>query len=387
MAGRSHALIVGAAETPYRRHPADDVTTESLLADVFGRALRSAGVERDAVDGLGVASFTLAPDRAIDLAWKLGLRPRWLMDDGNGGASGIQLLQHAVRAVEAGDATTIVLVAGDRFDRGSFRRLVDTYNRVTERYLAPIPTGGPNALFALLTQRQQAEHGLERSDYGRLVVAQRRWAQLNPGAAYRTPLSLEEYLQAPVVCEPLHRYDCVPVVSGADALVVSAAGDGVRVRALAASYNGDGQEGDGLQTGLAAVADDLWRSAGAGPGDVDVISVYDDYPAMVLAQLVDLGFVAGGDLSHFVRERVLDGRLPLNTSGGQLSAGQAGAAGGMHGLVEVVTQLLGRAGDRQVEGARLGVVSGYGMVLYRYGACANAAVLERAVPGHAVERG
>jgi acetyl-CoA acetyltransferase len=378
VAAGSHALIVGAAETPYVRHPRDSVTTESLLADVFLRALESAGVSRDQVDGLGVASFTLAPDRAIDVAWKLGVRPRFLMDDGNGGAAGIQLLEHAVRAIEAGDATTIVLLAADRFDRASFRRLADTYNRVTERYLAPIPAGGPNALFALLTQRQMRERGLRREDYGRLVVAQRRWAGLNPGAVYRTPLSIEEYLEAPVVAEPLHRYDCVPVVSGADALVVAASGDGVSVRALAASHNPDNQQGDGLRTGLASAAEELWRSAGLGPGDVDVISVYDDYPAMVLVQLDDLGFVAGGDLARFLRERVSDERLPLNTSGGQLSAGQAGAAGGMHGLVEVVSQLLGRAGDRQVRDARVGVVSGYGMVLYRYGACANAVVLERA---------
>jgi acetyl-CoA acetyltransferase len=378
VAAGSHALIVGAAETPYVRHPRDSVTTESLLADVFLRALESAGVSRDQVDGLGVASFTLAPDRAIDVAWKLGVRPRFLMDDGNGGAAGIQLLEHAVRAIEACDATTIVLLAADRFDRASFRRLADTYNRVTERYLAPIPAGGPNALFALLTQRQMRERGLRREDYGRLVVAQRRWAGLNPGAVYRTPLSIEEYLEAPVVAEPLHRYDCVPVVSGADALVVAASGDGVSVRALAASHNPDNQQGDGLRTGLASAAEELWRSAGLGPGDVDVISVYDDYPAMVLAQLDDLGFVAGGDLARFVCERVSDERLPLNTSGGQLSAGQAGAAGGMHGLVEVVSQLFGRAGDRQVRDARVGVVSGYGMVLYRYGACANAVVLERA---------
>ncbi len=75
-------------------------------------------------------------------------------------------------------------------------------------------------------------------------------------------------------------------------------------------------------------------------------------------------------------DAVADGRLAVNTCGGQLSAGQAGAGGGMHGLVEVVQQLRGRCGPRQVPGARLGLVSGYGMVAYRHGACANAAVLE-----------
>jgi acetyl-CoA acetyltransferase len=197
---------------------------------------------------------------------------------------------------------------------------------------------------------------------------------LNPGAVYRAPLTLEEYLGAPVVAEPLVRLDCVPVVSGADALVVAAAGEGVTVRAL---HNCDGQESDGLRTGLVEFADDLWADANVGPEDIDVISVYDDYPAMALAQLADLGFAADGNLAGFVRRKIEEQRLPVNTSGGQLSAGQAGAAGGMHGLVEAVTQLLGRAGERQVEGARLAVVTGYGMVLYRYGACANAVVLER----------
>src|SRR3990170_42156 len=190
MTDYSNAVIVGAVESPYMRHPPEDVTTETLLADAFVRVLEHTGIERSAVDGLGVASFTHTPDRAIDLAWKLGLRPRWLMDDGNGGASGIQLLQHAARAIQAGDASTIVLLSGDYFDRDSFRTLVDEYNRTTAQYLAGIPTGGPNVLFAMLTAKQMSKHGLEREDYGRLVIAQRSWASLNPGAVYRAPLTL-----------------------------------------------------------------------------------------------------------------------------------------------------------------------------------------------------
>src|SRR5205823_10728195 len=185
---------------------------------------------------------------------------------------------------------------------------------------------------------------------------------------------------APIVAGPLCRYDCVPVVSGADALVLAPADDtpaGIRIRAIRALHNPDGQEGDGLRTGLADVAADLWEAAGVGPGDVDLASVYDDYPVMVLVQLADLGLIPGRDLARFLAVRLEEERWPLNTSGGQLSAGQAGAAGGMHGLVEAVTQLRGEGGPRQVPGARLALVSGYGMVLYRYGACAAAVVLER----------
>jgi acetyl-CoA acetyltransferase len=105
--------------------------------------------------------------------------------------------------------------------------------------------------------------------------------------------------------------------------------------------------------------------------------VYDDYPAMALIQLADLGYAPGGDVRALIHDRIATRRLAVNTSGGQLSAGQAGAAGGLHGLVEAVRQLRGEAGGRQVPGARRALVAGYGMVCYRYGACAGAAVLER----------
>lgn len=375
------AVIAAAAEVPYARHPAESTSTRGLLAQALQRVLAVAGLDRNELDGLAVSSFTLGPDSAIDLAWQLGLRLRWLMQDRNGGASGINMLQHAVRAVEAGDASTVVVLAGDRLLPEEFAHLRDTYNRVTRDELAPIPFGGPNGLFSLLTQRHMAAHGLTRESYGRVAVAQRRWAGRNPLAVYREPLSLEDYLAAPIVAAPLCRYDCVPVVSGADALVVTSAerarGPAVAVRALRASYNLDGQEGDGLVTGIAGVAGELWPEAGLDPGEVDLAYVYDDYPAMVLVQLADLGLVPGGDLERYVATELGPGGRPINTSGGQLSAGQAGAAGGMHGLVEAVTQLQGEAGERQVSEARTAVVTGYGMVLYRYGACANAAVLER----------
>lgn len=360
--------IVAAAESPYSRHPPAAMTTEWLLADAFLRVLACAGIERREVDGLGLSSFTFAPDHVADLAFRLGLRVRWLMEDTNGGASALNMLQHAIRAVEADDARVIVLLAGDHFPRDAFRALVNNYNRATAEYLAPIPTSGPNAVFAHLTLRHMAQRGLERADYGRLVIAQRSWAGRNPGAVYRDPLTMEEYLAAPVVASPLHRYDCVPVVSGADAIVVAKAAHGVAVRALRSLHNADLHQGDGLGTGLAEVAPELWRTAGLGPEDVDAAYVYDDYPAVALIQLEELGLVLDGDLRRFLAEEY----LPFNTSGGQLSAGQAGAAGGMHGLVEAVRQIL--TGDRVR--ARRVVVTGYGMVVYRYGTCVNAAVLE-----------
>ncbi len=155
----SAALIVGAGETPYTRHPDAGLTTHRLLAEAGRAALASAGIEPGDVDGLGVASFSLAPDRAVDVAFRLGLRPRWLMDGMTGGASGLDMLQHARRAVEAGDVRAVLLLAGDRLDSEDFVRLVDDFNTATRDHLAPIPTGGPNALFALLAQRHLAAQG------------------------------------------------------------------------------------------------------------------------------------------------------------------------------------------------------------------------------------
>lgn len=372
--------IIGTGEAPYTRHPSHGTDTSALLADAVRRALADAGLTHADVDGLGVASFTLTPDHAVDLAWRLGLGVQWLMQDTNGGASAGGMLQHAVRAVEAGDAEVVVLVAGDLMNQQAHEQLVRNYNRATADHLAPLPMTGPNALFAMLTTRQMDAWGLEREDYGRLVIAQRAWAGANPGAVYRTPLTLDDYMAAPSVSTPLGRYDCVPPVAGADAVIVSresrASGPAARILSVVTSYNHDDQASDGLVTGVRRCAPQAWERTGVDPHDVDVVSVYDDYPAMVLSQLCDLGIAdESGDLSAFIRDRVATRALPLNTSGGQLSAGQAGSAGGMHGLVEVTQQLRGQAEGRQVS-ARIGVVTGYGMVLYRHGACGNIAVLE-----------
>jgi acetyl-CoA acetyltransferase len=383
----SGVSIIAVAEVRYRRHA--QTATAALLAGALRAVLSEAGALPAEVDGLGVAAFTLPPDHAIDFAWRTGLSPRWCMDDCLGGASGINLLQHAARAIQAGDASLIALVSGEHFTPADFTTLVDNYNRTTQQFLRPLNTGGPNPLFAMLTLRQMQASKLERADYGALCVAQRGWAAQNPDAVYRAPLSLDDYLAAPLVADPLCRFDCVPVVSGANAVLLAASGHPaarraaakglapVGIRAQRAIYNFDQQAGDGLQTGLHLLRDPLLADAGIDPVAVDVVSLYDDYPAMVLAQLADLGFAPDADLRYLVHERIATRKLAVNTSGGQLSAGQAGAAAGMHGLVEVVRQLQHRAGARQVSGARLATVSGYGMVQYRYGMCANAAILER----------
>jgi 3-oxoacyl-[acyl-carrier-protein] synthase III len=150
----TRALIAGAAETEYLRRP-EGRTTHELLALAVRGALADARLEARDVDGLGVASFTIAPDHAADLAWRLGLRLGWLMEDSSGGASALNLLAHAVRAVEAGDANVVVLVAGDVFGRGEFRRLADA--------CAPIVSGADAVVVSAAERATRPAVGVGRS--------------------------------------------------------------------------------------------------------------------------------------------------------------------------------------------------------------------------------
>jgi acetyl-CoA acetyltransferase len=132
-----------------------------------------------------------------------------------------------------------------------------------------------------------------------------------------------------------------------------------------------------MRAGWALDREDLYRQAGAGPEDMDFVETYDDYPVISVMQLEDLGFCGKGEGPAFVRKHSFtwDGSFPLNTSGGQLSVGQAGAAGGFLGMVEALRQLTGQAGARQVEKAKLGLVSGFGMINYDRGLGSGAAIL------------
>lgn len=373
------AAIVGAGTVPPTKRPDPSVSVDRLLAQAVRLALDDAGLTLADVDGLGVSSFSLAPDRAIDLAWKLGLSLSWTIDE----LVGMTAFQHAVHAIEAGAADVIVLVGGDSLMGGDFRDMAENRNRVASDYLSLLPASGPNPIFALMTQAHMQHFGLTREDYGRVVIAQRRWAATHPHALYQSELSMEEYLNAPMVSYPLTIFDCPPLVSGAEAVVLAASdrdrAGAVSILSLGASYNHDNQMGRGWPTGLASIADDLWEGAGVGPHDMAFAQLYDDYPVVVLAQLEDLGYIEGGDAS-----RILDPEsetfLPVNTSGGLLTYGQAGYGGGLHGLVEAVRQLRGQREASGIDAPEFGVVAGYGMLVYRYGANSVGAVLRR--PAH-----
>lgn len=378
------AAIIGVGQSAYARRPEPGQSVLTFMRDAVVAALNDAQIDAKDIDGMAAASFSLAPDAAVDLAWKLGLSLKWLMQDTNGGSSAMNMLGHALRGIETGAAESILIIGGDATGLAGYGKVAANFNTVTQKHLAPLGHGGPNGVYALVAARQMKKYRLEKSDYGHIAIAQRQWAAGNPNAVYRAPMTMEEYLAAPMVADPLSRYDCVPVVAGAQAIVVARADRApkgrppVRVRAHRMSFNHDNQQGDGLHTGISTFANELWASAGVKPSDIDVASIYDDYPTMVLAQLNDLGFIPGSDLARYCRTTIAERTFPINTWGGMLSAGQPGGfAGGLNGISEAVLQLQGRAGARQVKDARLAVATGYGMTMYRYGGTAGAAILER----------
>ena len=366
--------ILGAAQTVYARDPHPSVTTETLLAEAVDAAIRDAGLERHQVDGLGVASFTLTPDRVVDLGWKLGLHLRWMM----GEPLSVTMLQHARRAIQAGDATYIVVVAGDRMDSSRFREMTSRYNRATEEILVPTGAVGPNPQFSFVSAEYRRRHGDAATDaFAQVVMHQRERAAGHPNGLFTQPLTLEAYRDAPLVTTQLRLFDCVPLVAGASAVVLGPAVDGgIEILGYSSRFNVDDQEGDGLSLGLDSVADDLWQQSGLGAPDVDVLSLYDDYPVIVLQQLHELGYL-DDDIADFAATGYGDRMPVVNSSGGLLCCGQAGAGGTMHGLIESVDQLRGRSGAGQVAGARTALVTNYGMVLYNYGACIAAVLIGR----------
>jgi acetyl-CoA acetyltransferase len=354
------------------------------LARAFSDLLKKAGVKKDQVDGLTVSSFTLAPDTAIGLTQHLGVSPRWLDHIPLGGASGVVALRRAARAVQAGDADIVACIGGDTNHVDSFRLTLANFSQFARDAVYPYGAGGPNASFAFLTAHYMKLHGATREDFGKLCVAQRANALEFEFSLFKKPLTLDDYLAARPIAEPLHLFDCVMPCAGADAFLVMRDKTAkalklpyARLLGTIERHNAFATDPVQMRAGWALDRDELYAQAGVAPKDIDFLQTYDDYPVISLMQIEDLGFCEKGDGPAFVRRHSFthDGTFPLNTSGGQLSVGQAGAAGGFLGMVEAIRQLTGEAGERAVKSARLGLVSGFGMINYDRGLGSGAAIL------------
>jgi acetyl-CoA acetyltransferase len=375
--------IIGYGQSVYVKRT--ERTLLSFLAEAARSALVSAGLAKEALDGLAVCSFELPPDNAVTLAEQFGLSVSWAYLGTAGGAGPVASVINAVRAIEAGHAEVVLCLAGDNYDVAGHYRLMDNFNRALKNYGTPHGFGGANGLFGIIQRKHMETYGTRREQLGRIAVGQRASAALNDNALLRSSLSIEDYLSARVIADPLRLYDCVLPCAGAEAVIVgpldrAPSGKGVRILAGYERHNYPPGEPAPLRGGWELFRDALYRDAGHGPAEMDFVQAYDDYPIMVAIQLEDLGFCAKGEVGPFLAKHSFawNGSLALNTGGGQLSCGQAGAGGGMIGLVEGVRQLRHEAGARQVAKAGRGLVSGYGMVGYGHGLSTSTVILERA---------
>jgi acetyl-CoA acetyltransferase len=384
MASRPYEDVVLAAPVtvPYQRYSIRGA--HWFLARALAELICAAGIRKADIDGLAVSSFTLAPDTAIGFTQHVGLTPRWLEHVPMGGASAIVQLRRAARAVEAGDADIIACIAGDTNQVDSFRQMTANFSVFARDAAYPYGAGGPNGSFALLTDYYMRVFGATAGDYGKLCVAQRQNALANPLALFRKPLTLAQYLGARMIADPIRLFDCVMPCAGADGFLVMRKERAKRLKLPCAKllasierHNAFPDDPVQFRGGWAQDKEALFAQAGVAPADVDFLEAYDDYPVITLMQIEDLGFCRKGEGPDFVRRNsfTVDGSFPLNTSGGQLSMGQAGAAGGHLGLVEAIRQLIGAPLGDAVARARIGLVSGFGMINYDRGVCSGAAIL------------
>lgn len=356
--------------------------------------LSQVGLSKDDVDGFAISSFSLGVDSVIPLTQHYEISPRWVEQLPYGGASGIIALRRAARAIQAGDADIIACVGGDGAAHRSFERTAGEFSSFTVDASFPYGAGGPNAAFAMITRNYMERYGATREDFARIAVDQRYNANhYAPALLGHKTLSTEQYLAARPIAGPLHLFDCVmPCAGGEGFLVMSeerARDTGQPFCLISAAdelHNAHREDPVQERGGWTEYAHDLYQRAGLGPRDINLVQTYDDYPVISMMQLEDLGFCNKGEGPAFVRETDMrfDGsgpqnkKLPHNTSGGQLSVGQAGSAAGYLGVTETLRQLTNSAGNNQVNGARHAMVSGFGMVNYDRGLCSAAAILSGA---------
>jgi acetyl-CoA acetyltransferase len=381
-AGYDDVVVTTPVTVPYVRYSMRGA--HWFLARALTGLLKQSGLGKDRIDGLCVSSFTLTPDSAVGLTQHLGMTLRWLDHIPMGGACGVVALRRAARAVQSGDATAVACIAGDTNHTDSFRLNLGTFSQFARDAVYPYGSGGPNASFAFITDYYMRKYGAKREDFGKLCVAQRANALKFPYALMKKPLTLEEYLNARVIAEPLRLYDCVMPCAGAEAFLVLRRGEAEKLdqpyaRLLATIERHNAFPDDPIQyrSGWVLDCDELYAQAGLGPRDINVVAAYDDYPVINVMQLEDLGFCNKGEGPDFVRRHsfTADGSFPFNTSGGQLSVGQAGAAGGFLGLVEIIRQVTGQTIGAAVAKARFGLASGFGMINYDRGLCSGAVIL------------
>jgi acetyl-CoA acetyltransferase len=351
-----------------------------LTIDAILAAVADAGLTVDDLDGLAVFPGGTGANlpgylngNLYEVQDALHLTPRWRMGQMEGAtvpffgpalAVATGQARHAViwRTVKEGSAAR---QAGGRPAYGSTKPTADG----PLSWLIPVGMLSPVCQVAPYMMRYMHEFGVTREQLAWIPVTQRAHAALNPDAVYRTPLTVEDYLNSRMISTPMCLYDCDVPCDGATAIIVSAVETApdlrspVRVEAVAGGVEGRpfwDQWEDMARVGY-ATAQAMWARTSLRPGDVDVAQLYDGFTIECVWWLEALGFCGPGEAGAFVEggQRIgLGGELPLNTWGGQLSGGRLHA--GFGHVAEAVRQLRGEAGARQVAGAEVAALGNVG---------------------------
>jgi acetyl-CoA acetyltransferase len=380
--------IVGYGRTPYSRaKPGEPVyTVDEYIAWAAELALDKAGMSKNDFDGqgLGVSHAEVAHtvNWSAATAENLGISPQVLLRADQGGASAAAMLIRAAAMIRAGVVDRVLVVGADTplnlpSVAPGLPLSPERTRGVYWDFQGPFGVMGASAQFALVLQRYMHEHRVTPEQLGKIAVSTRYHASLHPGAIYRKPITLEEYLGSRMLTDPIRLLDCVPIVNGGLAYIVTSA---ATARSLTDRpvyllghgeannyYHGSRSFPDITHTGFTVAAPQAMQMAGVTHKQIDFLEPYDDFPFIAMMTIEDHGFCKKGEGGRFVEEHNLhfDGDFPLSTDGGQLSGGQPGGAiGGFMPLVEAVAQLRGEAEGRQVPGATIGAACGFGGIPY-----------------------
>ena len=370
------ACIVGIGETEYCRKPGSGMSQLAIQLRAASAAIAEAGLSPSEIDG--IMPFPNL-GRAEEFAANLGCENlRYAATIHMGGAAPAASLQAAAAAVDSGMANYVLLPAG--WNGYSGARVRQTVSQdvasipggaIARDYYLPFGFTAPPQWYSVMARRHMHEFGTKSEHLGAIALAMRGHAQLNPKAVmHGKPMTLDDYLASPMLADPYRFFDCCLETDGAAAVVVTSAERArdmatspVRILAAASGQPYPADEitnrRDIFRTGLTIAAPEAFGKAGVTPADVDFAMIYDCFTFEVLQQLEEVGFCKRGEGGPFVEGgRIeLGGDLPVNTHGGLLS--EAHVLGMSH-IVEAVRQLRGGLGERQVEGAALGVVTGWG---------------------------
>ncbi len=371
MSASSQAAIVGVAESDLGRTP--DKTVLQLQEQAARAALDDAGLGFQDVDALFCAgNWTWSPN--LMLAEYLGIRPKYTDTTNIGGTSFEAHVGHAMAGIQAGlfDVALITYGSTQRSDRSRGR--VNAVFKLTEQFEGPFGLPTPVGAYALAAMRHMHEYGTTSEQLAEVAVATRKWAMLNPKAAKREPITIEDVLNSRWIAEPLHLLDCCLVTDGGGAVVVASAERARQLRKAPVWVLGHGESHThhsianmpdlathqaAFEAGRAAFA-----MAGLTPAEMDVVEIYDSFTITVLLTLEALSFCGRGEGGAFVsgQRTAPGGPFPMNTNGGGLSYCHPGMYG-IFLLIEATRQLRGECGPRQVAGARTALAHGTGGVL------------------------